>query len=105
VLLAFASMQFLYLPLAFYKAYVVAYVAQSDPATPPFARGRGLAEALEFGSLLGPLVGVAVIVYDRRRATREDRISGNLCMSCGYDLRATPDRCPECGAVDGRSAI
>ena len=49
---------------------------------------------------LGVLCGVPCGIFrvqDLRRSRKEHRIAHGLCAHCGYDLRASPERCPECG--------
>jgi hypothetical protein len=38
------------------------------------------------------------------RALRRKRKLPGLCPACGYDLRASPERCPECGRVSSEGA-
>jgi hypothetical protein len=47
-----------------------------------------------------PLARTPALV--RRINVRQRRNRGH-CTRCGYDLRATPDRCPECGAMSSLS--
>ena len=47
------------------------------------------------------LSAVLPIMWIRRRRRAAVVKAAGLCPSCGYDLRATPDRCPECGATRG----
>ena len=42
---------------------------------------------------------LALSIFLFRRLPQHDEARGTLCRSCGYDLRASPERCPECGAA------
>jgi hypothetical protein len=43
----------------------------------------------------GAWPGVSTILWIRRRG----KVAAGYCRRCGYDLRASPERCPECGEV------
>lgn len=93
------------------------------PAAPPgpgfpLPSGTSCAVAIHYERLLFELVAVALVlqwavfgtkILDRakrclrQRRALHDRRRG-LCPACGYDVRATTGRCPECGHVGPANA-
>jgi hypothetical protein len=63
--------------------------------------GRARAADRAFtGCYAWPLVAAAILptVWLRRQRRRRRWEKLGLCRKCGYDLRASKERCPECGA-------
>jgi hypothetical protein len=50
--------------------------------------------------LFGAIGGVMLLFAYRHQRNHRT----GCCLVCGYDLRATPDRCPECGTAVGPAA-
>ena len=71
----------------------------SEVETQPVIRWFGITmsfRTLAIGLVVLPVAWLCVFLADRW-PSRFDGVT--RCRACGYDLRATPDRCPECGMV------
>jgi hypothetical protein len=74
------------------------FARASGRADPPV---RGLCLPHWFVALIFAVLPVVRLRSSlRSRTLRRDA----RCPACGYDLRATPERCPECGAVPAAPA-
>jgi hypothetical protein len=74
-----------------------------DAGTWGYSSQRLIAAPAWFLAALFSLVPCAWVVrrtFIRRETYRQEH---GLCASCGYDLRATPHQCPECGAMRNTS--
>ena len=74
------------------RAYDIGYQATGWPG-----KATSTSVTLPY-RVLCPLAAVLPIVRLARRLARR-RFAPGLCPACGYDLRATPERCPECGTI------
>jgi hypothetical protein len=70
---------------------------------PPQAGSQRIFDAFSIGFICVVGIGAAVAVFHWRKRRRVlklgERSYLGQCTNCGYDLRASAERCPECGHV------
>lgn len=62
---------------------------------------RNIRVALPYWAIVATLSAAPLCWLAARKVIRGRRwrLEHGLCARCGYDIRATPDRCPECGTA------
>jgi hypothetical protein len=82
-----------------YRTQTIPYLATSDGVNPRTV------QAWHWGAkgwLIALITGIFPAFRIIARLRRRRGSSLGACATCGYDLRATPDRCPECGTIPTR---
>jgi hypothetical protein len=84
------------------KSWQVSLVVFAVIATTVILALRFVVAVLVFGSILAiflfPLIALVFFLLIPRN-WRVERLRRGRCVKCNYDLRASTDRCPECGTL------
>jgi len=84
-------------------ALVMGFVAEIIQITGLHTKTTEAIVALIF-LISGPVYGCISAAREYRDCVREQNKQRGFCMECGYDLRESRHRCPECGTPIGARA-